>query len=262
MALELIDGFAGKAHIGSDDLAALNSGCFGTGDYVFNYGQNLKATMTNANTCTIGTGALVSKGRRSVNLASTALTVQSGAQGQKRNDLVVARYAKTSGKNVESCTLTVIKGTPVSYGTAADPSVTANDMKLWRIPIDGITPGTPVQLFETIPSIDELRDSVSQGESASFLNNDLRFTRVGRTVYVSVDGEIDMGDNAWSTVIIGTLPNGLRPEMEVYFGLTVQASTAPVVLTVQADGKVATRALGGAVPGRGWAFGSGSYIVA
>ena len=162
MALELIDGFAGKAHIGSDDLAALNSGCFGTGDYVFNYGQNLKATMTNANTCTIGTGALVSKGRRSVNLASTALTVQSGAQGQKRNDLVVARYAKASGTNVESCTLTVIKGTPVSYGTAADPSVTANDMKLWRIPIDGITPGTPVQLFETIPSIDALRDSVSQ----------------------------------------------------------------------------------------------------
>lgn len=90
----------------------------------------------------------------------------------------------------------------------------------------------------------------------------MRFTRVGRTVYVSVDGEIDMGDNAWSTVIIGTLPNGLRPEMEVYFGLTVQASTAPVVLTVQADGTVATRALGGAVPGRGWAFGSGSYIVA
>lgn len=262
MALELIDGFAGKAHIGSDDLAALNSGCFGTGDYVFNYGQNLKATMTNANTCTIGTGALVSKGRRSVNLASTVLTVQSGAQGQKRNDLVVARYAKASGTNVESCTLTVIKGTPVSYGTAADPSVTANDMKLWRIPIDGITPGTPVQLFETIPSIDSLRDSVSQGESTSFLDNDLRFTRVGRTVYVSVDGEIDMGDNAWSTVIIGTLPNGLRPEMEVYFGLTVQASTAPVVLTVQADGTVATRALGGAVPGRGWAFGSGSYIVA
>ena len=104
----------------------------------------------------------MSKGRRSVNLASTALTVQSGAQGQKRNDLVVARYAKASGTNVESCTLTVIKGTPVSYGTAADPSVTANDMKLWRIPIDGITPGTPVQLFETIPSIDALRDSVSQ----------------------------------------------------------------------------------------------------
>ena len=71
-----------------------------------------------------------------------------------------------------------------------------------------------------------------------------------------------MGDNAWSTVTIGTLPNGLRPEMEVYFGLTVQASTAPVVLTVQADGTVLTRALGGAVPGRSWAFGSGSYIVA
>ena len=200
MALELIDGFAGKAHIGSDDLAALNSGCFGTGDYVFNYGQNLKATMTNANTCTIGTGALVSKGRRSVNLASTALTVQSGAQGQKRNDLVVARYAKASGTNVESCTLTVIKGTPVSYGTAADPSVTANDMKLWRIPIDGITPGTPVQLFETIPSIDSLRDSVSQMLGRSSLRARRRTATRWRPPWTSGPSRPGTGSSAsrWS----------------------------------------------------------------
>lgn len=162
MALELIDGYAGTPHIDGADLAALNQGCFGAGDYVFDYGDDLKATMTTANQVTIGTGALVSKGRRAVNLSAQSLTVQSGTQGQKRNDLVVARYSKESGEPIEAMTLAVVKGTPVSYGTAADPSVTANDMKLWRIPIDGITPGTPVQLFETIPSIDALRDSVSQ----------------------------------------------------------------------------------------------------
>ena len=162
MALELIDGYAGTPHIDGADLAALNQGCFGAGDYVFDYGDDLKATMTTANQVTIGTGALVSKGRRAVNLSAQSLTVQSGTQGQKRNDLVVARYSKESGEPIEAMTLAVVKGTPVSYGEAADPSVTANDMKLWRIPIDGITPGTPVQLFETIPSIDSLRDSVSQ----------------------------------------------------------------------------------------------------
>ena len=162
MAMELIDGFAGAPHISGEDLAALNQGCFGDGDYVFEYGNNLAATVTNANTVQIGTGALVSKGRRSVNLAAQQLTIQSGTQGQKRNDLVVARYAKASGTNVESTTLAVVKGTPVSYGDAADPDVTANDMKLWRIPIDGITPGTPVQLFDVMKPMSELWDSVSQ----------------------------------------------------------------------------------------------------
>ena len=162
MAMELIDGFAGAPHISGQDLAALNQGCFGDGDYVFEYGNNLAATVTNANTVQIGTGALVSKGRRSVNLAAQQLTIQSGTQGQKRNDLVVARYSKASGTNVESTTLAVVKGTPVSYGDAADPDVTANDMKLWRIPIDGITPGTPVQLFEVMKPMSELWDSVSR----------------------------------------------------------------------------------------------------
>lgn len=162
MALELIDGYAGTPHISSDDLAALNVGCFGEGDYVFDYGDDLAATMTTSNKVTIGTGALVSNGRRSVNLSPQQLTVQSGTQGQKRNDIVVARYSKASGTNIESASFVVVKGTPVSYGKAADPSVGQNDMKLWRIPIDGITPGTPVKLFEQIPSINGLRDFVSR----------------------------------------------------------------------------------------------------
>ena len=163
MALELIDGYAGTPHISSDDLAALNVGCFGEGDYVFDYGDDLAATMTTSNQVTIGTGALVSNGRRSVNLSPQQLTVQSGTQGQKRNDIVVARYSKASGTNIESASFVVVKGTPVSYGEAADPSVGQNDRKRWRIPIDGITPGTPVKLFEQIPSINGLRDFVSRG---------------------------------------------------------------------------------------------------
>ena len=161
MAMEIIDGHAGKPHISGEDLAALNIGTFGEGDYVLAFGNQLAATMTTSNQVTIGTGALVQAGRRAVNLSSETLTVQSGTQGQKRNDLVVARYAREGGTNVESIALAVVKGTPVSYGEAADPDVTDDEMKLWRIPINGITPGTPVQLFETIPSIDALRDSVS-----------------------------------------------------------------------------------------------------
>ena len=164
MAMEIIDGHAGKPHINGEDLTALNIGTFGEGDYVLSFGDGLEATMTTSNQVTIGAGALVHAGRRSVNLSAQSLTVQSGTQGQKRNDLVVSRYsAVPSGSDtIESEDLVVIKGTPVSYGEAADPEITDNDMPLWRIPIDGITPGTPVQLFEVMKPMSELWDSVSQ----------------------------------------------------------------------------------------------------
>ena len=207
MALELIDGYAGTPHIDGADLAALNQGCFGAGDYVFDYGDDLKATMTTANQVTIGTGALVSKGRRAVNLSAQSLTVQSGTQGQKRNDIVVARYSKASGDPIEAMKLAVVKGTPVSYGEAADPSVTSNDMKLWRIPINGITPGTPVQLFETIPSIDSLRDSVSQ-QSGNFV-----FTRCGGVVIAYTNGN-RMSCAAWGSIKVADIPEGYRPSRQ------------------------------------------------
>lgn len=206
MAMELIDGFAGAPHISGEDLAALNQGCFGDGDYVFEYGNNLAATVTNANTVQIGTGALVSKGRRSVNLAAQQLTIQSGTQGQKRNDLVVARYAKASGTNVESTTLAVVKGTPVSYGDAADPDVTANDMKLWRIPIDGITPGTPVQLFEVMKPMSELWDSVSQSvvrPSISWPGLSLDVRKAGSLVVATFGGE-SRELQPYSTAVVAT----------------------------------------------------------
>lgn len=99
-------------------------------------------------------------GKRFWNQAATNLTVQSGTQGQKRNDLVVARYAKTSA-GIESITPVVINGTPTT-GTAADPEVTANDLKLWRVPLDGISVGEPVKLFEPVASLATLGDSVSR----------------------------------------------------------------------------------------------------
>ena len=159
MAFEIVDGMTGTKHISSDDLSALNIATIGESNCVINYGDNFKLTMTNANTATLGTGVGMVGGKRFWNHAATNLTVQSGTQGQKRNDLVVARYAKTSA-GIESITPVVIKGTPTT-GTAADPEVTANDLKLWRVPLDGINAGTPVKLFEPVTPLATLGDSVS-----------------------------------------------------------------------------------------------------
>ena len=154
MAFEIVDGMTGTKHISSDDLSALNVATIGKADCVLEYGDGFKLTMASANSATLGTGVGMVGGKRFWNQAATSLTVQSGTQGQKRNDLVVARYAKTS-EGIESITPVVIKGTP-SADAAADPEVTANDLKLWRIPLDGINAGAPVKLFETVAPLASL----------------------------------------------------------------------------------------------------------
>ena len=160
MAFEIVDGMTGTKHISSDDLAALNTATVGKADCVLKYGNDFALTMASVNAATLGTGVGMVGGKRFWNQAPVSLTVQSGTQGQKRNDLVVARYAKTSA-GVESVTPVVIKGTPTT-GTPSDPATTANDLKLWRIPLNGINAGTPVKLFSPVTPLATLGDSVSQ----------------------------------------------------------------------------------------------------
>lgn len=162
MAFEIVDGMTGTKHISSYDLSALNVATIGKANCVLKYGNDFKLTMASANSATLGTGVGMVGGKRFWNQAATSLTVQSGTQGQKRNDLVVARYAKTS-TGIESITPVVIKGTP-STGTAADPATTSNDLKLWRIPLNGISVGTPVKLFDTVASLASLEESISKRE--------------------------------------------------------------------------------------------------
>lgn len=159
MAFEIVDGMTGTKHISSDDLAALNAATVGKADCVLHYGDDFKLTMASANSATLGTGVGMVGGKRFWNQAATSLTIQSGTQGQKRHDLVVARYQKTSA-GIESITPVVIKGTPTT-GAAADPATTANDLKLWRVPLDGINAGTPVRLFEPVTPLATLGESVS-----------------------------------------------------------------------------------------------------
>ena len=160
MAFEIVDGMTGTKHISSDDLAALNTATVGKADCVLDYGNDFSLTMASANAATLGTGVGMVGGKRFWNQAPVQLTVESGAQGQKRNDLVVARYSKTT-EGIGSIEPVVVKGTPTT-GTPADPATTANDLKLWRIPLDGITVGTPVKLFSPVTPLATLGDSVSQ----------------------------------------------------------------------------------------------------
>lgn len=202
MAFEAVDACFGTPHISSDDLAALNEATIGKRDCVMRWGDDFKAVMTNANTCLVGTGVGMVGGKRFWNQAAVSLTVQSGTQGQKRNDLIVARYAKTSA-GIESITPVVIKGTP-SADAAADPEVTANDLKLWRIPLDGINAGAPVKLFDTVAPLASLgKASYAVSSSDGRISVDV-CTACGGLVFMA--GRINAYEAGWLSATLTGCP--------------------------------------------------------
>lgn len=202
MAFEIVDGMTGTKHISSDDLAALNTAAVGKADCVLEYGDDFALTMASANSATLGTGVGMVCGKRFWNQAATSLTVQSGTQGQKRNDLIVARYAKTSA-GIESITPVVIKGTS-SADTAADPEVTANDLKLWRIPLDGINAGAPVRLFDTVAPLASLgQASYAVSSSDGRISVDV-CTAFGGLVFMA--GRINAYEAGWLSATLTGCP--------------------------------------------------------
>lgn len=213
MAFEIVDGMTGTKHISSDDLAALNTATVGKADCVLEYGDDFALTMASANSATLGTGVGMVGGKRFWNQAATSLTIQSGTQGQKRNDLVVARYAKTSA-GIESITPVVIKGTP-SADAAADPEVTANDLKLWRIPLDGINAGAPVKLFDTVEPLASLgQTSYAVSSSDGRISVD-ECTACGGLVFMA--GRINAYEAGWLSATLTGCPKA-KYQAGVVFG--------------------------------------------
>ena len=223
MAFEIVDGMTGTKHISSDDLAALNTATVGKASCVLKYGNDFSLTMASANAATLGTGVGMVGGKRFWNQAATSLTIQSGTQGQKRNDLVVARYAKTSA-GIESITPVVVKGTPTT-GTPADPATTANDLKLWRIPLNGISVGTPVKLFSPVTPLATLGDSVSRTKIfyASFIASGGGWVVVKTLSSIAEHFGIDESDVA--AKVVPVVSNG-----------DVNAFTGVVIGAIDSDG--------------------------
>lgn len=230
MAFEAVDACFGTPHISSDDLAALNEATIGKRDCVMRWGDDFKAVMTNANTCLVGTGVGMVGGKRFWNQAAVSLTVQSGTQGQKRNDLIVARYAK-DGSGIESITPVVIKGTP-SADAAADPEVTANDLKLWRIPLDGINAGAPVRLFETVAPLASLGQA-----SYAVSSSDVRIsvdacTACGGLVFMA--GRINATEPGWIDATLTGCPKA-KVRAGVVFGRNSTWNAPAITATLGKD---------------------------
>lgn len=155
MTIELVDGKAGVAHISSEDKAIIHQAKFSKSDVVFDWGDAFKCSMSSSNRATIGTGCASIQGLDWHITAAESVTISNGSQGMKRNDIICAHYHRDSKTGNENVELTVLKGSP-NATAAADPAIPSGKilsgavdayMPLWRIPLDGITVGTPVRLF-------------------------------------------------------------------------------------------------------------------
>lgn len=219
--VELVTGHANKAHATAEQAAGLNAGILGLDDYVLNVHDKLKITVVSANKVTIGTGELVMQGRHVSQGTPEDLIVTNGSQGQKRNDLIVCRYAKGS-QSVESAKLVVVRGTPTT-GTPTDPAVnttspldggTTYDMPLYRIPLDGITIGTPVALFNVLKPMSDVWDSLTQRSMTwrvPYSSDSILLTRIGDICFMGGNVKFNSSGQNNYTKAREKLPEGYRP---------------------------------------------------
>ena len=219
--VELVTGHAGKAHATAEQAAGLNAGILGLDDYVLNVHDKLKITVVSANKVTIGTGELVMQGRHVSQGTPEDLIVTNGSQGQKRNDLIVCRYTKGS-QSIESAKLVVVRGTPTT-GTPTDPAVnttspldggTTYDMPLYRIPLDGITIGTPVALFNVLKPMSDVWDSLTQRSTTwrvPYSSDSILLTRIGDICFMGGNVKFNSSGQNNYTKAQEKLPEGYRP---------------------------------------------------
>lgn len=155
MTIELITGHAGSAHISSEDAGWYNAGTVGAGKYVCDTGTQFACEVQSANLVTVGVGDAIFEGRHVRISATENVAIDNGAQGVNRNDIVCIKYEYDNGTSEETASLAVVKGT-ASSSTPSDPTIPSGSilegsstayMPLWRIPISGISVGTPEKLY-------------------------------------------------------------------------------------------------------------------
>lgn len=173
------------------------------------------------------------------------MTISNGSQGMKRNDIICAHYNRNPKNGNELVELVVLKGSP-NATAAADPTIPSGKilsgavdayMPLWRIPLDGITVGTPVRLFTPRGA---LWDSVTLYNAKGFT-----VIHTGMMMLVKYSGNI--GNGSWDSVQCEyVLPAELRPPVEVNAMVCVFNGQTARMLVVNPNGTIRCANMGAA----------------
>ena len=210
-------------HVESKHDALMHAAMLGRSGYILKTRNwTMKPTAKDANNITIPAWDLVVEGRQIYIAAPTDVNIQSGSQGQKRRDLIVARYALNSGTGVETVTLEAIKGKP-SAATPADPGVETgsiiggaivSDLPLCRVNLDGITITSIDTLVNVMQPLEDVWDSLTQRSTTwrvPYSSNSVLLTRIGDICFMGGNVKFNnSGQNNYTTAQ-EKIPEGYRP---------------------------------------------------
>lgn len=129
MSLKLVTGYQGVDHVTAEQWADMNRGFAGVSG-ILNVGNNMSVQINSANEIAIKDGVALIDGREVyIKYGDTeVLTLESGRQAMKRNDIVVIKYTKAAESGIESVEFEVIQGTP-SSSSAQDPDYDDQDIR-------------------------------------------------------------------------------------------------------------------------------------
>lgn len=187
VGIDIVTGATGVAHVSSNDDGEFNQGIWGEGLVVLSNGGKLSATVESANAITIHDGDLVFQGRHALIPSgdTASMTIDNGASGQKRIDLICVQYKRTG--SVEEMNLVVKKGT-ASSGTPTAPSYTTGVIRtgatlaeypLYKVELDGLSITAVTRMADVMPyGVNILKHRIECGTSlpnstAGYIDGDI-----------------------------------------------------------------------------------------
>ena len=176
MAMELVTGYAGKAHVTSYQGAAIQAGIVGVDNGVLSYvGQGMKAVATSANNIRIYDGVALIGGKAVVIDRDTYqdVAIANGTVGKYRNDIIYIKYTKDAFTGAESVTFDVKQGAAGNSGI--DPALTTNNLystgtltseiPFKRVRLNGLAIESVENMHDNVPSLSELNRNLNEGFS-------------------------------------------------------------------------------------------------
>lgn len=231
--MNIITGYRNDPHVTSQQERDTNIAIFGPGVHILKGVEDeMAATIVSANEIQIAAGLLVAEGCTATITKGSpeSVAIDNGAQGMLRTDLIVARYTRNSGTNIEDMELAVLKGAP-STSDPVTPSHTEGliadgdtlvEFPLYQVNINGIS----------IDSVTCLVDKVSTHGSIKSLQDKIGSVAMG-TVATTITGAIKELVNKIGSVAMGTTATTLT-------GAIKELKTALTTLQTHDNGQAIT----------------------
>lgn len=193
--MEIVTGHRGTPHVTPYKVRDFNIGIVGAEDYVMNGGSELEAQLVSNNRIDIKDGSICMQGTHAVipKNINDELTIENGMQGEKRIDLIVARYEKVADSGVESVNTVVLQGTPSKESPIVPGHVVGDirngdlkhEMPLYEVELDGIN------VIEVRPVFKKIVSAAEQQKMIELLNGKIEKP----ILYSSTEKQIGVTDS-------------------------------------------------------------------